>query len=399
MKSEWRKVKLGEVLGKKGYIRGPFGSALKRGELLENGPIPIYEQQHAIYGKKDFRFFIDYTKYETLKRFTVQKDDIIISCSGTIGKASIIQEKDAKGIISQALLILRADTSIIYPNYLLYFIQSREGYHAITSRSSGSVQVNIARREVIENIPLFCPPLNEQKNIVNTLSCIDNKIELNNKMNANLEEQAQAIFKSWFVDFEPFQNGEFEDSEIGRIPKGWRVGKLSELINIKYGKDHKKLADGDIPVYGSGGVMRFAERALYDKESVLIPRKGTLNNVIYINEPFWTVDTMFYSEMLKPHIAKYVYFIVDSKDLASMNAGSAVPSMTTEILNNIPVVIPSEEVLLEYDMFATNVFNSISCRKKQNKTLAILRNTLLPKLMSGEIEVPILYDEVAEFHS
>lgn len=144
--------------------------------------------------------------------------------------------------------------------------------------------------------------------------------------------------------------------------------------------------------------MRFAERALYDKESVLIPRKGTLNNVTYINEPFWTVDTMFYSEMLKPHIAKYVYFFVDNKDLASMNAGSAVPSMTTEILNNIPIVIPSDEVLLEYDMFATSIFDSINHRKKQNQTLAILRNTLLPKLMSGEIEVPISDEETNENH-
>ncbi len=393
MKSEWKQVKLGEVLGKKGYIRGPFGSALKRGELLEDGPIPIYEQQHAIYGKKEFRYFIDYAKYEKLKRFTVKTNDIIISCSGTIGKASIIEEKDVKGIISQALLILRADTSVIYPKYLLYFIQSKEGYHAITSRSSGSVQVNIARRETIENIPLICPSLTEQKNIVAILSSIDNKIELNNKININLEEQAQAIFKSWFVDFKPFQDGEFVDSEQGQIPKGWRVGKLSELINVKYGKDHKKLADGNIPVYGSGGIMRFAERALYDKESVLIPRKGTLSNVIYINEPFWTVDTMFYSEMLRTHIAKFVYFFVNSKDLVSMNAGSAVPSMTTEILNNIPVVIPSEKILLEYDKYATSVFNIISNKKKQNQILAAIRDALLPKLMSGEIEVPISNEE------
>lgn len=389
MRDGWKEVKLGEVLGEKGYIRGPFGSALKRGELLSQGLIPIYEQQHAIYGDRNFRFYIDEPKHKTMKRFTVQTNDTIISCSGTIGKASMINEGDPKGIISQALLILRADTQIISPHFLLHFTKSSNGYHSITSRSSGSVQVNIAKRETIENIPILLPPLPEQRAIAATLSCLDDKIELNNKINANLEAQAQAIFKSWFVDFEPFRDGEFVDSKLGPIPKGWRVGLLSELINVKYGKDHKKLSDGKIPVYGSGGVMRYAEKPLYDKESVLIPRKGTLNNVIYINEPFWTVDTMFYSEMLQPHIAKYLYFFINNKDLASMNAGSAVPSMTTDILNNLSVIIAPSEIFHKFDMMVAPMFAALRHNQNQSRTIAALRDTLLPKLMSGEIEVPV----------
>ena len=98
--------------------------------------------------------------------------------------------------------------------------------------------------------------------------------------NHNLEAQAQAIFKSWFVDFVPFQNGKFIDSELGSIPEGWRAGTLKEMLEIRYGKDHKKLSAGTIPVYGSGGLMRLADKALYSGESVLIPRKGTLNNVM-----------------------------------------------------------------------------------------------------------------------
>ena len=171
------------------------------------------------------------------------------------------------------------------------------------------------------------------------------------------------------------------------MPEGWKVGKLSELINVKYGKDHKKLEDGNYPVYGSGGIMRYVEKFLYDKESVLIPRKGTLNNVFYINEPFWSVDTMFYTEMKKENIAKYVYFLVKSKDLNAMNAGSAVPSMTTEILNAMEVVIPSDEYLERFETIVSPMFKQIKQCIIENENLASIRDTLLPKLMNGEIEV------------
>ena len=183
--AKWEKTTLSEVLEDKGYIRGPFGSALKRGELLDEG-IPVYEQQHAIYDIRDFRFFINDEKFEEMKRFQVQTDDLIISCSGTVGKVSIIEADDPKGIISQALLLLRVDKKRIEPLYLKYFFTSKEGYNAIVSRSSGSVQVNISRREVIENIPMNLPDIDTQKKIVSILSAIDRRIKVNEKINKNL---------------------------------------------------------------------------------------------------------------------------------------------------------------------------------------------------------------------
>lgn len=133
--------------------------------------------------------------------------------------------------------------------------------------------------------------------------------------------------------------------------------------------------------------MRCVERPLYDKESVLIPRKGTLNNVIYVNEPFWSVDTMFYTEMRLPNVAKFVYHFVKSQDLASMNAGSAVPSMTTDILNAMEVVIPSRNALSQFENTVSPMYMTMQENKKQNLKLAELRDVLLPKLMSGEIDI------------
>ncbi|WP_418527408.1 restriction endonuclease subunit S [Longicatena caecimuris] len=186
--AEWTNLKLSDVLQEKGYIRGPFGSALKRRDMKNEG-IPVYEQQHAIYNNRQFRYYIDEIKFNEMKRFQVQTDDLIISCSGTVGRVSIIKEDDPKGIISQALLLLRINTEKVLPLYLKYFFSSREGYNAIISRSSGSVQVNIAKRDVIEQIPLKLPPLNCQRKIVEILSFIDNKIEENRKINNNLAAQ------------------------------------------------------------------------------------------------------------------------------------------------------------------------------------------------------------------
>lgn len=182
---EWIETHISDILVNKGYIRGPFGSALKRGDMKEDG-IPVYEQQHAIYNSRDFRYFIDDQKFNEMKRFQVRKNDLIISCSGTVGKVSIINDDDPKGIISQALLLLRADTNKILPMYLKYFFSSRDGYNAIVSRSSGSVQVNIAKRSIIEQIPLRLPKIKTQKKIVGVLSSIDEKIGENEKINNNL---------------------------------------------------------------------------------------------------------------------------------------------------------------------------------------------------------------------
>ena len=149
-----------------------------------------------------------------------------------------------------------------------------------------------------------------------------------------MSEQCDVIYKERFVT---------------NPDESWPAGHLSDLITVKYGKDHKKLNDGDISCFGSGGVMRYVERPLYGQESVLIPRKGTLNNVMYVSTPFWSVDTMFFTMMKIPNVAKFVFHFVKEKDLAAMNAGSAVPSMTTDILNAMELLIPSPEALAQFE--------------------------------------------------
>ena len=250
--------------------------------------------------------------------------------------------------------------------FLYYLLKYNKGN--IEAMGSGTTFKEISGA-TMKNIEVLIPPLDEQRKIAGILGALDDKIELNRRINANLEEQAQALFNN-----------------ISRTSPTQK-GILKDLIEIKYGKDHKNLKDGNIPVYGSGGIMRYVDTPIYENETVLIPRKGSLNNIIYLNTPFWSVDTMFYSVMKYDHIAKYVYFFLKSKNLSAMNAGSAVPSMTTDILYQMKIDIPDKKVFEVYDAIVSPLFLQIQNNQIESNCLSTLRDILLPKLMKGEIKI------------
>lgn len=156
----------------RGYIRGPFGSALRKSEMTNEG-IPVYEQQHAIYNHRDFRYYISYEKAKSLSRFKVKQGDLIVSCSGTVGSISIISENDKEGIINQALLILRCDSTIITPQFLKCYLCTTMGRNKLLKQTNKSAQINIAGRDQIEAISIPVPPLEEQQRIVDILDKFD----------------------------------------------------------------------------------------------------------------------------------------------------------------------------------------------------------------------------------
>lgn len=294
----------------------------------------------------------------------LQKDDIIISARGTVGELAMIPYPMA---FNQSCYGLRARENIVDPTFLYYLLKNN--LRKLKQETHGSVFDTITRR-TFDVIVVNIPELEKQKKIAGVLSAFDNKIEINKRINDNLQQQAQAIYRLLFVT---------------NAKSTWPKGHLSDLVKVKYGKDHKNLANGKFPLYGSGGIMRYVERPLYEKESVLIPRKGTLNNVIYVNQPFWSVDTMFYTEMRLPNIAKFVYHFIKSKNLEVLNAGSAVPSMTTAILNALEVCIPPSTVLNQFETAVSPFYKAIQGNNKQIETLGEIRDGLLPKLISGQL--------------
>ncbi len=153
--------------------------------------------------------------------------------------------------------------------------------------------------------------------------------------------------------------------------------RLGDLIEIKYGKDHKKLADGTIPVYGSGGIMRYADEYLYDNESILIPRKGTLNNIFYVTGKFWTVDTIFWSKINTDKVfGKFLYYYLITMDFAGMNVGSAVPSMTSKVLNEININLPSIDNQKKIAHILSTLDDKIELNRKMNQTLEEMAQAL-----------------------
>jgi type I restriction enzyme S subunit len=174
------------------------------------------------------------------------------------------------------------------------------------------------------------------------------------------------------------------ESELGQIPKNWDTVKLNDMIEIKYGKGYDHLENGDIPLYGSGGIMGYVNKVLYDKKSILIPRKGSLNNLLLLDKPFWCVDTMFYSTIKEPNSSCYTYYHLIQMDFNSMNVGSAVPSMTTSYLNDMRIIKPSQEVLLPFDNLVNKLLSVIEFQKKQNGLLLKFQNILLSKLATIE---------------
>ncbi len=380
-------VKLSDVLQKKGYIRGPFGSALKRGDMKNKG-IPVYEQQHAIYDHRDFRYFIDDEKFNEMQRFQVKTNDLIISCSGTVGKVSIINEEDPKGIISQALLILRADTDKILPAYLRYFFTSREGHNAIVSRSSGSVQVNISKRAVIEQIPMRLPSLNSQEKVVDILGKLDEKIKTNEAINENLEQQAQALYHHMFIE-----NTSCE----------WKKGTLSDIADITMGQSpsgssYNENGEGTIFFQGRAEFgFRFPSIRLYTTEP---KRMACANDVLMsVRAPVGDLNVAhtdccigrglaaIHSKTGHQSFVLYTMFALKEQLNIFNGEGTVFGSINRNSLNDMPIVIPSPDSISAFEDIVAPIDAAIRNNYDEICRLTQLRDSLLPKLMSGEIDV------------
>lgn len=331
--------------------------------------------------------FITKEKDEALRKGKLKRGDIVYTTRGTVGNAgyynSDVPYENVR--INSGMVILRANGEIVDARFLYQILKSEYYRPYFKQYCTGSAQPQLPIKN-FSQIYLNVPDIKTQHRIADILSAYDDLIENNQKQIKLLEEAAQRLYKEWFVDlrFPGHENTKIVDG----VPEGWSRGLLKELISVNYGKDHKKAPDdGNIPVYGSGGLMRKCNKSLFSGEAVLIPRKGSLNNIMYVDETFWTVDTMFYATMKQPHTAIFVYFFVKAFDMYSMNIGAAVPSMTTKILDAMDVVIPDKETLGKFDKLTKTYFNKIKTLQGQNERLKIARDLLLAKLMSGEMEM------------
>ena len=348
------------------------GYKLVTGKHIKNG---IIDPADAYYISEE-----DYRKIN--ERSLVEQRDVLMSMIGTVGECAVVKDRPNYAIKNIALF--KCAGSALKGNWLYYYLLSPMARGHMSGNQKGSSQQFLSLKQ-LRSLPVLVTEEQYMQRVVNILSTYDALIENNQKQIKLLGEAAQRLYKEWFVDlrFPGYETAPIVDG----VPEGWKRVSVTDLLDIKYGKDHKKIEDGSIPVYGSGGVMRHVKPILYSGESVLIPRKGSLNNILYVAGDFWTIDTMFYSVPRKENVVKYVYLFLSSLDMYSFNIGAAVPSMTVKILDGIQMLFPTRGILERFDAILTPVFECQRVLESRSEFARQARDRLLPKLMSGELTV------------
>jgi type I restriction enzyme S subunit len=295
------------------------------------------------------------------------------------------------------------------PEFIYYLLLNNIEY--LKRHASGSTFQELSGgtlKELEFEIPA---KTSEQRAIAHILGSLDDKIELNRGMNQTLEAKARAIFKSWFVDFDPVRAkaeghptglpddvaelfpDSFENTELGEVPRGWKVGTVADLSNVTSGKrphisSKEKKAGFNVPLYGGGGVMAFVTEPMITEPFLLTGRVGTLGKIFRITEPCWPSDnTLLLFPIDKIHL-HFLFFMLQRIDFDSLNRGSTQPLVTQTDLKKQSLVIPSESIMEFFWENASSLFEKIDENNIESNSLASLRDTLLPKLISGELRIP-----------
>ena len=412
---EWKYYKMDDVIDE--ISMGPFGSDVKK-EFYVNKGIPILNGSNLQGFKLQENSFgyLTEEKADSLNKCNAHRGDIIVTHRGTLGQIVYVpsDSKYDRYVISQSQFRFRCKPDLVDVQYLVYYFHTREGQYKILANASQVGVPALARAtSTFRLIDIKLPSLADQRRIASILSSLDRKIELNNKINADLEEMAQTIFKNWFVDFEPFKDGKFVDSELGMIPEGWKVGRLDEIADVVGGSTPSKakpeyytqkgiawLTPKDLSnhpaVYTSRGEIDITEEGYNSTSTKLMP-KGTIlftsrapigyisiaQNEICTNQGFKSLVPRKAGTCFLYCFLKYV-----TPEIEKKSTGSTFKEASGALMKSLQVIMPEQKVFEEFEEIVSPLFARIESLEKENSRLSTLRDTLLPRLMSGEIEVP-----------
>lgn len=394
---EWKEVKLGDVCSElsdglhkapKFIVNGEYifvnAKNLYNGYILDNDPTKKTSHE-------------EYLKYKK----PLGKHSILYSIDGTIG--NIAKYRGEKCVLGKGACYINCNPEIVESSYLYYQLQSPHFKSYIHLMSTGSTIKHISLKTMRDYV-FELPSLEAQRRIASILSSLDRKIELNNKINADLEEMAQAIFKNWFVDFEPFKDGKFVDSELGMIPEGWKVGTLDEIADITMGQSPagnslNEKGEGMIFYQGSSDFgFRFPSIRVFTTEP---KRLAVVNSVLFsvrapvgdinvtkeeccIGRGVASIKSKYGHDSYLFYTMKSLHKLFDSFD----GEGTVFGSINKKTLSAIQILLPSDGIVEQFNDIASSFDNRIRSLSDENSRLSLLRDTLLPRLMSGELEVP-----------
>lgn len=333
----------------------------------------------------------NYDTWTTKVTKLAKKCSILLSVRAPVGEVNVA-DKDV--CIGRGLMSVDGKNN----RFILYLFKGFKNY--VVSKETGTVYGSVTRDD-ISKLKFPFPSDSEQSAIASILSDLDSKIELNQQMNNTLEAIGQAIFKHWFIDFEfpneegkPYKSsgGEMVESELGEIPKGWKVGKYSDLVDVTTGKGLKRnefVENGEFSVIGANGELGKTDKFLFDEDLILTGRVGTLGTVYIIRNKVWVSDNVLISKAKYKEFFYYSYYTIRNFDLKSLNRGSTQPLITQTDLKNQTCLIPGKNLLVISNKVLLSLFDKIYEGENQNSSLSQIRDSLLPKLLSGKIRVPV----------
>lgn len=324
---------------------------------------------------------------ETHKRTMLEVDDILLTNSGTIGRMAFVTDREAttKTTFQKSVAIIKPDKQKVLPRYLYYQLQNC--VPQFINSSNGSAQKNL----LLSTMRTFQIEIEEnrekQEKIADTLSAYDDLIENNQKQIKLLEEAAQRLYKEWFVDlrFPGNENTKIVDG----VPEGWNRTNINEILTFHRGYDLTKneMKAGRYPVVGSTTVIGYHNEFKIKGPGIVTGRSGSLGKYQFIWDNFWPHNTSLYISDYKDHNIFFVYSLLQTVDFASLNNGGAIPTLNRNVLSNIEVIEPTDELQEMFAKIAEPQYQKIRNLEKQNDRLKTARGLLLPKLMSGEVEV------------
>lgn len=379
----WEKQKIGEI------------ALINMGQSPES---KYYNDERIglpfLQGNRTFGF--KYPTYDTFcssgSKFA-DPNDILISVRAPVGDLNIARERIC---IGRGLSSLKMKNG----NYEYLFYLLKANIQELINRESGTVFGSINKDDIYNLEVIIAQSDDDQRRIAEILSALDDKIELNRQTNATLEAIAQAIFKEWFVDFDfPGATGELVESDLGLIPKGWRVGKLEEIVTnfdrkrVPLSSRERENRKGAFPYYGAASILDYVDDYIFDGVYLLMGEDGTVITedgkpvLQYVSGKFWVNNHTHVLQGKKPFSTEYVLLQLKNTNVKHIVTGAVQPKINQGNMNELPVVIPDEFTLLSFQDIITPIFSNILDTEQETSILTGIRDNLLPKLMNGEIEV------------
>jgi type I restriction enzyme S subunit len=340
--------------------------------------------------KNNFNDFVQIGEEENQNK--VQYGDIFFTTSsetaGEVGFSSVLLDKVDECYLNSFCFGFRMKNfETLLPEYAVYVLRGEKTRKIISVLAQGSTRFNLSKITLLKKLKLALPPLPEQQKIAEILSTVDAKTAIIDQQITETQELKKGFMQRLLT--KGIGHTEFKESALGEIPLSWQVVKIGDVLKLGGGRDYKHLGKGKIPVYGTGGVMTYVNEYLYDGESVGIGRKGSIDKPVFLNEKFWTVDTLFYTHSFKSVIPFYIYVVFQSINWRKHSEATGVPSLSRSIIEPLKILRPPISEQTKIVEIFQSLDGKLEILSEKKETYQELKKGLMQQLLTGLVRVKV----------